>query len=483
VPIEEIQGCASPRIWLKEYVFGSKPVVFRGCFRSEAMERWNDEYLVTKGQNWTESSNVRFTDYVQFYRKIQGRGAEYFSLDTMPDGLREDIRLPKMLQCTELVTMLENVVMWLSMGGQRSDLHYDQGDFLLAQIDGQKHFLMADPADSRYLYSDFPRHHKRVGMAGLNAKRVDLKMFPKASEITLYEATLNPGDMIFIPSMWWHLVSSLPWAHAKEYKRNLAITIQTIITLRNTNSNYFLSHDIKEYIEKTRKNAAHRARKMCKGLEDPSAFMERATLKDMFLQTPDRHILKQLLQNSKELRSDPLQYYHGLTEEIIANGGASLLRQSPGATAVCVSDLATVETGKRKQCWVLVSGTDVRSFLMEDTDLNIFENEGELTEIIFPSEKAFMKILSIESDAINRKVSQWTRNSEVLVLMDKIVYPPLKSIREEKIRRLVKPVRYRMFERLYFFLQRVARFGMSSDSNPKVGFIGDTQTSLRDQER
>ena len=43
-----------------------------------------------------------------------------------------------MLQCEHALMGLENVVMWMSAGGPRSPLHFDNNDVLLTQIDGAR---------------------------------------------------------------------------------------------------------------------------------------------------------------------------------------------------------------------------------------------------------------------------------------------------------------------------------------------------------
>ena len=43
----------------------------------------------------------------------------------------------------------------MSNGGKKSKLHFDGGDFLLHQIDGQKEVNLVDPLESALLYNDF----------------------------------------------------------------------------------------------------------------------------------------------------------------------------------------------------------------------------------------------------------------------------------------------------------------------------------------
>lgn len=37
----------------------------------------------------------------------------------------------------------------------------------------------------------------------------DLEKFPQFAGLEHWDCTLEPGDMLFIPSKWWHFVKSL----------------------------------------------------------------------------------------------------------------------------------------------------------------------------------------------------------------------------------------------------------------------------------
>jgi len=134
----------------------------------------------------------------------------------VPSVLAADLRLPLSLRCTEALDRFENLVVWFSDGGQRSKLHFDGGDFLLTQIDGQKEVTMVDPLDSLYLYAD---HAMRYGSSPIDPADVDLEQFPRAADVPVIAATLSAGDVLFIPHRWWHVVHSLEG-------RNLAYTLQ-----------------------------------------------------------------------------------------------------------------------------------------------------------------------------------------------------------------------------------------------------------------
>jgi len=103
-----------------------------------------------------------------------------------------------------------------SLGGTRSRLHFDAGDFFLVQLDGHKRVTLVDPAFSLALYADFSFAY---GHSPVEPIAVNTSLFPEAASVPAIEALLSPGDVLYLPARWWHFVDSLPG-------RNLAFTLQ-----------------------------------------------------------------------------------------------------------------------------------------------------------------------------------------------------------------------------------------------------------------
>lgn len=79
--------------------------------------------------------------------------SNYVARSCLPRAWREAVELPPMLRCDQAHVYAENFIMWYSNGGTSSRVHYDEGDFLLTQIDGSKHVTLVDPLDSLALYA------------------------------------------------------------------------------------------------------------------------------------------------------------------------------------------------------------------------------------------------------------------------------------------------------------------------------------------
>ncbi len=93
--------------------------------------------------------------------------------------------------------------MLMGGGGLGFPLHIDRGciNAFIMQIYGQKDFVIIDPsyADKLYPSKEFPQVSDIE-----NIWKPDLDRFPNLKEVRGVHARLNPGDLIFVPSGWWH---------------------------------------------------------------------------------------------------------------------------------------------------------------------------------------------------------------------------------------------------------------------------------------
>ena len=106
-------------------------------------------------------------------------------------------------------------VFWLGFPGSQTLLHYDDDPLsLLYQIRGSKEIRIWSPDQSKFLY---PHDHcKSLDEYGTRFSQFkgdptsmsekELRVFPMIPKAEYLDITLHPGDMVFIPSGWWHYV-------------------------------------------------------------------------------------------------------------------------------------------------------------------------------------------------------------------------------------------------------------------------------------
>jgi len=126
------------------------------------------------------------------------------ALDLFLPGLSERNSLPQ-------GDIKATVRIWI---GNRTTVaaHYDVMDNIACVCAGRRRFTVFPPEQLPNLYVgpiDFTPAGQSISLVDLNAP--DLERFPRFAEALEHagSAVLEPGDAIFIPSMWWHHVEGL----------------------------------------------------------------------------------------------------------------------------------------------------------------------------------------------------------------------------------------------------------------------------------
>jgi len=92
-------------------------------------------------------------------------------------------------------------------GGAFPSLHYDilASHAYLMQIYGRKKFVIFSPEQKPYLYlQPNSRNHSQV-----NVENPDLQKFPLYAKATPTTFVLEAGELLFVPSRWWHATKIL----------------------------------------------------------------------------------------------------------------------------------------------------------------------------------------------------------------------------------------------------------------------------------
>ena len=214
------------------YLSGNKPVVITNLFDSiPSLSGWTPENLAKKiGNKMIEvykSKNgifaadptgddesmlpvsMGFMDFIQQMNSPQNTVKLYMQQlplhETFPE-LSESFKLPDLV----LPEKIMEVNLWVGPGGNTSQLHYDANNNFLMQLHGSKKITLYHPMDFYNLYPN-----SCFSLAGHCSKAIDLsdlKKYPKISKAVAMEATIGPGELLFIPTYWWHLVHSVDTA-------------------------------------------------------------------------------------------------------------------------------------------------------------------------------------------------------------------------------------------------------------------------------
>ena len=86
-------------------------------------------------------------------------------------------------------------------------LHYDEQHNLFAQVRGRKLAILSPP-DCFDCFYPYPVGHPHDRQAQVNVRLPDRARFPEFSKARFLHAVLKPGEVLYIPSYWWHEIHS-----------------------------------------------------------------------------------------------------------------------------------------------------------------------------------------------------------------------------------------------------------------------------------
>uniref|UniRef100_A0A1A8KAM9 tRNA wybutosine-synthesizing protein 5 n=2 Tax=Nothobranchius kuhntae TaxID=321403 RepID=A0A1A8KAM9_NOTKU len=208
-----------------------RPAVLRGVDLGPCVERWTVEYLGNKGgdrdvkihvsteaqmdflhKNFVyktlpfnefvkRASEMNHTDFFlsedeSYYLRSLGEDIrkEPAELNKQFPALADDFHIPPFFEQEQFFSS----VFRISSCGLQLWTHYDVMDNLLAQVTGRKRVVLYSPQDALHLYLSGDKSEV------LDIDAPDLKRFPEFVKARRYECVLEPGDLLFIPALWFH---------------------------------------------------------------------------------------------------------------------------------------------------------------------------------------------------------------------------------------------------------------------------------------
>ena len=101
------------------------------------------------------------------------------------------------------------LLLWIGASNVSAIAHYDHAFNTFMMLSGSKRFIVASPRFTAGMYlHPAPEHsHRQSQLENLN--NIDFDTYPEARKVAFSEATLEPGDLIFLPPFWYHSVESV----------------------------------------------------------------------------------------------------------------------------------------------------------------------------------------------------------------------------------------------------------------------------------
>jgi hypothetical protein len=213
-----------------EYASRCQPcLIVDGLASCERLRRWTPEYLaaacgdtpvdVEVAYTRSESGATSGTEQKPPFRMANIPFREAARWITAPDVTDREFYVPQEL-VNRFPRLRDDITfgkppkevrsyLWFGTANARSvwpkRLHADPAPNMFAQVWGQKQFILFSPDQVRLLY---PRTGERFRSSPIDPVRPDLDAYPRFAEATPIVVTLNPGDILFLPSFWWHHVTA-----------------------------------------------------------------------------------------------------------------------------------------------------------------------------------------------------------------------------------------------------------------------------------
>lgn len=116
--------------------------------------------------------------------------------------------------------------------------HCDVSTTNFMMIEGRKRWVFYSPSQTPYLYPYGQMLNSAYNTA-VDVHHPDMDSFPEFAKAEGFEVTLEPGDVLFFPSMWWHAVENLdPMSTGMDFafidilgslKRNPVFTVTSLL--------------------------------------------------------------------------------------------------------------------------------------------------------------------------------------------------------------------------------------------------------------
>ena len=189
-------------------------------FRYYGQERYQQDKRTWKNiGSGVPLQMMPFTDYIELLHSHEAHEKDiYLAKCSLRDtNLENNESLSGIGEKLGLTKPIGNLNLWVAPGGHMECLHYDTLDGILMQLHGTKKVVLFPPNQTYNLYPFSVFVHLLRGLelrswfSTVYSENPDFIAFPKFKQALAnkQEVILEPGEMLYIPMVWWHEVTAL----------------------------------------------------------------------------------------------------------------------------------------------------------------------------------------------------------------------------------------------------------------------------------
>jgi hypothetical protein len=200
------------------------PVIVTDAMKDWPASQWDFEFfrehyghkILPVSSTMTESAHARWVRLADYLDYVEGRKGPLAAMESHRPfyayGYKPFRAHPELLSSFATPYFLRNLYDripddlrqalnpgWIMLGkaGTVSDLHQDffATHTWFGQVKGRKRFVLFSPTDTPYLYE-----------GKVDPRAWDAARYPNFAKATRYECELGPGEVLVLPTNWWHHV-------------------------------------------------------------------------------------------------------------------------------------------------------------------------------------------------------------------------------------------------------------------------------------
>lgn len=94
------------------------------------------------------------------------------------------------------------------MKGVIAENHFDLSRNAITLLGGQRRYILSHPRECLNM-NLLPRGHPSARHSAVDWSNPDLDIYPTFAHATVNEVVLQPGDVLYLPTNWFHYIISL----------------------------------------------------------------------------------------------------------------------------------------------------------------------------------------------------------------------------------------------------------------------------------
>lgn len=213
--------------FLERYYSRGRPVILAGDMSAwKAIRSWTPAHLALSagdldvdcqielersraGVPAGRAKRMSFAQFIEFALRHEAGDGGYILADATVHNPALAMRLRS--DCGSLDALLDagtarsGGTFWIGSSNLLTPLHHDLVNCLVAQISGRNRFKIVAAGQVDKLYN---HQHMLSEIKDLEAPDFEIARYPSLAGARIYEVTLEPGEILYLPLAWWYQVRS-----------------------------------------------------------------------------------------------------------------------------------------------------------------------------------------------------------------------------------------------------------------------------------